>query len=100
MLRTSLELGAIQSFSVQERGIEMGMGAEKGGKTDQGTSLLWHKTTMAWLVYSAKEKGERLSPYHLFKEDKEQFMLKENVDSGTNGLYGDYLTWKIQNGNF
>lgn len=39
----------------------------------------------------------RLSPYYLFKEDKEQFMLKENVDSETNA---HYLTWKTQNGNF
>jgi len=55
------------------------------------------QTATAWLVYSAKMKGERLSPYRLFEEDKEQSMLKDNVDSGTNG---HYLTWKIKNGNF
>lgn len=60
------------------------------------TSPLWPKTTMALLVCSAKRKGERISSCHLFKEDKEQFMLKDDVDSGING---DYLTWKNQNGN-
>ena len=70
VLRPPLELGAIQSIRIQVRGMETGMGAEKGGETDQGTSLSWHKATTAWLVYSAKVKGERLSPYHLCKKIK------------------------------
>lgn len=95
MLRPPLELGAIQTIRVQKRGTETGMGADKGGETDQGTSLSWCKATAALLVYSAKLNGERLSPYHLFKEDK--FILEDNIDSGKNR---HYLTWKIQNANF
>lgn len=96
VLRSPLELGAIHRIHIQERGIETAMGAGKGDETDERTSPLWHKTTLALLVWSAKGKGERISPCNLFKEDKEQFMLKDDVDSGING---DYLTWKIQNGN-
>lgn len=51
------------------------MGVEKGGEADAGTSLSCHKATVAQLVYSAKGKGERLCSYHLFKEDKKQFVL-------------------------
>lgn len=51
------------------------MSVEKGGETDPGTSLFCHKATVAQLVYSAKGKGERLCSYHLFKEDKKQFVL-------------------------
>lgn len=89
--------GAIQSILVQERGTESGRGAEEGGEIGQGTRLSWCKATTAQLVYSAEAGGERLSPYHLFKEDKEQFMLKDNSGAGTNECY---LTWKIQNAIF
>lgn len=56
MLRPPLELGAIQNICVQERGTETGMGADKGSKTDQETSLSWRKATAALLVYSANSK--------------------------------------------
>lgn len=56
MLRPPLELSAIQNICVQERGTETGMGADKGSKTDQETSLSWRKATAALLVYSANSK--------------------------------------------
>lgn len=57
VLRSPLELGAIHRIHVQERGIETAMGAGKGDETDERTSPLWHKTTLALLVWSAKGKG-------------------------------------------
>lgn len=76
VLGVPVQLSAMQSLHMQERETETGMGVEKGGETDPGTSLSCFKGTVAqWFVYSAKRKGERLCSYHLFKEDKKQFVL-------------------------